>query len=264
MVFSPHIALNSSATTEQAYCLGLYKTRLPAKVGVSSINNLYLGPHYEPSIGDSCPGLEVFHHGANLPGCLGSSFLIPSSETAIVVLTNAVGLSDPTDCVGQLILSVVLGEKPYDGFVDLSKAVRHAALTSYLKLEGQLLKGKTGKPPQHPLTTYEGDYWNFANNFVLSINASNDSLLMTAQKNARVTYILLPYNGDTFYWPASREKELCEESKVPLMSPGWHQIGFGTNARGKVDRLLWGHDPMTKPEVFYKREKSNGCERAKM
>lgn len=76
-VFKPYIAVGKAAISDQAYCLGLYRTRLPGNIGVASLNNLYLRPRKMPSIGASSPGLEIYHHIGNLPGALHqhSSFL---------------------------------------------------------------------------------------------------------------------------------------------------------------------------------------------
>lgn len=263
-VFAPHVAIGKSHIEHQSYCFGMYRTRLPGILGVASLNRGFLGSKDMPSFGTNLPNLEVFHHTGNLPGGLASAFLIPSFESAIVVLTNAIGLIDPTDLVGQLIASVLLGEKSNVNYVHLSKVARRASLDSYLMLAKTLVKGKTTKPPQHAPDAYEGDYWNAAGNFVLSISAQAGGLLMTVQRKPRVSYILLPYDGDTFYWPADREEELCHRSMFPTMYPSWHKVGFGTNINGSVDRLTWGHDYMAKPEVFSKRIASQELGRVKL
>jgi Beta-lactamase len=76
-VLTPHIAVGKAALKDQAYCLGLYRTRLPGNIGVASLNNLYLGSRKMPSIGASSSGLEIYHHTGNLSGNMASAFLIP-------------------------------------------------------------------------------------------------------------------------------------------------------------------------------------------
>lgn len=252
-VFAPHVALGGSQIDRQGYCFGMYRTRLPGILGVASLNRLYLGSKGVPSSETNLPNVEIFHHTGNIPGGLGSAFLIPSVDSAVVVLTNSIGLTDPTDFVGQLIVSLLLGQEPNANYVHLSRVARQASVASYSLLSDTLIKHKTTKPPRHALSAYEGDYWNAAGNFVLSVSARAGGLVMTLQRKARVSYDLLPYDGDTFYWPVDREEELCRRAMFPAIYPSWHKVGFGTNLDGFVDHLRWGHDPMAKPEIFRKR-----------
>ena len=251
-IFSPHIGVGSSHTDDVAYCLGLYRTRLPGNLSIASMNNLLLGPSKVPHIGTDSPGLEIYHHTGNIPGFLASAFLVPSSESAVVVITNSLPLMDPTDFVGQSMLSLLLGERTQVDFVKLCNMACSASLASYQVLSAQLTKRKTAKSPTFPLTAYEGDYYNVAENFVLSIKAQPPGLLMTVQGMLQTRYNLLPYDGDTFYWPANREEELCKRGMWPFTAPGWHKIGFETSDKAGVHRLVWKHDPLAKPEVFRK------------
>jgi CubicO group peptidase (beta-lactamase class C family) len=263
-VFTPQIGVGKSHIDDQAYCLGLYRTRLPGKVGVASLNNLYLGPKNSPFIGTKSSGVELFHHTGNLPGNLSSAFLVPSSESAIIVLTNALALTDPTDFVGQLLLSAIIGESPSEEFITLSHVARKASLASYSRLHDKLEKGRTVKPPSHPLEDYEGEYFNAAGNFLLSIISQPDGLLMSVQKMPLTKYKLFPYDGDTFYWPVDREDELCNKCMFLNVSPGGHKITFTAGVDGTVDRLIWGHDAMARPEVFQKESSVPGQERIKL
>lgn len=179
-------------------------------------------------------------------------FLIPSSETAIVALTNSFSLSDPTDFAGRLLLSAILGEAPPINFVGLSRLVQKNHLDSYSKLASKLEREKTTKPPSHPLVAYEGDYFNSLGNCFLRIKTQRNGLLMAVQDMEFTRYSLLPYDGDTFYWPANREQELCVERRAPWIWHGLHKIVFAVNHAGEVSELSWDFDPGAKPEVFKK------------
>ena len=255
-VFAPLIESGSLPIEQQGYCLGLYKTRLPGRLGIASTNTAYLGLGKMPSFGANSAGLQVWHHTAILPGCQASSFLIPSTGTAIVVIANAMGLSDPTDGIGQTILSILLSERLDGDFIRISKAVNQRSLQAYELLKKALARSMTKTPPQHPLKCYEGDYYNSARTFVLSIISQDTGLLMIVQRDHRVTYRLLPYDGDTFYWPADRQKELCEEAMYAFVLPDWHKISFNTSGSGEVDTLIWGHDASSKREAFARGSKA--------
>jgi CubicO group peptidase (beta-lactamase class C family) len=252
-IFSPHIGVAAFNVEDVAYCLGLYRTRLPGTLGVASINNVLLGPKKIPSLSGS-PGLELYHHTGNIPGFLASAFLIPSTESAVVVLTNSLPFMDPTDFVGQLIVSTLIGEEPSSKLPSLARAARSSMLRAHPMLAATLAKHKTTKPPRSPITVYVGRYWNAAENFCLSITARAGGLLMRVQEAPRTNYHLEPYDGDTFYWPADREDELCERGMWPIIAPAWHKVIFGTSDEGTVSHLIWHHDPLARPEVFRRSE----------
>ena len=255
-VFSPFIEPGATSMEDQGYCLGLYRTRLPGRVGIASPNSVYLGPKNMPVFGAKNPGLQVWHHTAILPGCQASSFFVPKMGTAVVVIANCMGLSDPTDGIGQLLLSILLNEPLCGNFISISKAVNQRSLQAYELLKNALARMKTTMPPQQPQAAYEGDYYNEAGTFVLSIIAKGTGLLMVVQHDDRVMYNLLPYDGDTFYWPADREQELCAEAMYAFVVPEWHKITFCTSGDGAVDRLVWGHDASSRPEIFRKQHRA--------
>ncbi|EHL01514.1 putative protein fmtA [Glarea lozoyensis 74030] len=247
-VFAPHIGIND----QQSYCLGLYKTTLPGNIGIASLNHAFLGPKNKPFSGALNPGIEVFHHTGNLPGTTASMFLLPATQTAIVVLTNSLPLSDPTDFTGRLILSALLNETRPTNFPDLSKMVRQNQLLAYAKLISQLEKGKTGVPPPFPLSAYAGVYFNNLGNYNVQIIPQGSGLLMIVQNKPHTRFALLPYDGNTFYWPANRERELCVDHGFPVLSAGFHKIVFTSNTDDVVDRLIWDCDPGAKPSIFEK------------
>lgn len=110
-------------------------------------------------------------------------------------------------------------------------------------------KHKTTKPPQYPLSAYEGDYLCRVGKSVLSVTAHNYGLFIRVNGSQHTTYDLLPYDGDTFYRPADHD-EVCTRSRFPSLWPDVHKFTFVTNSDGAVDRLMWGHDPAVKAQVF--------------
>jgi len=170
---------------------------------------------------------------------------------------------DPTDFVGQLIVSVLLGSQSPGGLLGLCKAGRPASLASYTALSASLEKHKTSRPPSFPKIAYVGEYINTAGNFVLSITMSELGLTMLVQHMPLTRYSLLPYDGDTFYWPADRDAELIQ-CMWPIISTGWHKVTFKPTERGEIDRLIWKHDPFARAEVFHKRSSDAGIQREKL
>ena len=87
---------------------------------------------------------------------------------------------------------------------------------------------------------------------------------MTIQGMPQTHYNLLPYDGDTFYWPANREEELCRRGMWPFTAPGWHKIAFETSDNADVRRLVWKHDPLPKTEKFRKLVEAPGMKQSKL
>ena len=254
-IFSPQIAVNSAAPVDvAAYCLGLYKTRTPGNLSVASMNTALLGgPQNVPRIGTTRPGVEIFHHTGTIPGFLASCFLLPATESAVVVLTNSLPLMDPTNFVGQAIVALLLDEAPPQNYPRLSRAAALSSVGAYATLQAALTKGKTSVHPTLPLAAYAGDYWNEADNYVLAITERGAGLHMVPQRATRTELDLEVYDGNTFYWPADRELELCGKGMWPFLSTGWHKITFRLSADGsEVETLTWHHDPLPKPEVFWR------------
>ena len=263
-MFSPHIGVGANPE-KLAYCLGLYRTQLPGPLSVASINSGLLGPKKLPIIGESSPGLEIYHHTGNMPGFLASAFLVPSTQSGVVVLTNALPFMDPTDLVGQLVLSVLIGEKLPTNFPELAKMARANGLSAYAALTAAVNRRKTAKPPRFPLRAYEGCYWNAAENFCLTITAYDAGLLMKVQGSPQNVYHLEPYDGDTFCWPPDREKELCEQGMWLNLRATTREIVFGTSKdEQSISHLNWQHDAAAKPETFRKRTPRSQGERFRL
>ncbi|KAI9648490.1 hypothetical protein NHQ30_003124 [Ciborinia camelliae] len=265
-ILAPHLQLTKAKGGQQDYCLGFYRTVLPGYIGLASPNNPFIGSGNRYVSGKSREGLEVFQQPCNAPGTVGSVILIPSSETAIYVTTNSIPLSDPTDFASRLILSIILGEPTPTNFVELSKLVRRNYLAAYERMVVRLEKGKTAIPPHHPLEEYEGDYFNSLGNYFLRIEARQGGLLMIVQGLKMSRFSLLPYDGDTFYWPADWDQALDGLASMihyAVYEP-WHKIVFTANANGEVDSLTWDLDSESKPETFTKRVGGNKIDAAKL
>jgi hypothetical protein len=252
-IFTTHVRVGSSDINNLAYCLGLYRSRMPSNLSVASLNQQMLGAARVPIplIGSQNTGLEVYHHTGAAPGFHASMFIVPSTESAVVVLTNSLPLLDPTDFAAQLILSVLLGETPFqDELIRLSEIARPLQILGYERLAAALEKKKSSIPPSFPLLEYGGDFENALGNITYTIKVTGDELRMTIKGKNRTNYLLRPYDGDTFYWKPDREVELCEKAMWPFLSPEHHKIVFETSSNGGVGSFLWFHDPLGKPETF--------------
>ncbi|KAL2041446.1 hypothetical protein N7G274_005828 [Stereocaulon virgatum] len=110
-IFPLHIEVGSSDINDVAYCLSLYRIRLPGNPGVGSMNSPLIGPFRMSSIDAGSQGLDVYPHTANISCLTASAFLISSLESAVVVMTMLLPLMDPIEFVGQSNLYLLLGEQ---------------------------------------------------------------------------------------------------------------------------------------------------------
>jgi hypothetical protein len=111
-----------SGIKKRAYCIGLYRTKLPGYLSFASPNFYYrLGAKGLSPYGTTLAGTEVFHHSGTGAGHLGAMYIVPSADTAVVALSNSNPLMDPVDFAAQLALSVLLGERTSVDLVELAR-----------------------------------------------------------------------------------------------------------------------------------------------
>lgn len=252
-IFKPHIAADQSkSAASQAYCLGIYRTELPGNLSIASFNALLLRKK-TPHFGNDLSGTEIYHHTGNIPGFFHSMYLLPETNSGVVCLSNATPLMDPTDFSAQLLLGALMGSRTMPNYTSLAPLARSSQLGWYTQLARYLQLKRTDRPPTLPLTWYSGAYANRANTLVLEVTAVEQGLHVSVQGQPSTTYQLLPWNGDTFYWEADRDKEVCDKAMWPIPSPQWHLITFGVGQHG-VEHLKWQVDPMANaPETFQRQ-----------
>ncbi|KAL1597922.1 hypothetical protein SLS60_008410 [Paraconiothyrium brasiliense] len=256
-IFKPHIVVDqSNLEASQTYCLGIYRTELPGNLSIASLNGLLLRKKM-PLFGLDLSGTEVYHHTGNLPGYFHSMYLLPGTHSGVVCLSNATPLMDPSDFSAQLLLGALLGSRTVPAYASLALSARFNQLGWYTQLARYLQSNRTDKPPTLPLTSYCGAYANRANTLVLEVTAVVQGVHVSVRGRPSTTYRLLPWNGDTFYWEANRDREVCEKAMWPIPSPQWHLITFCLGKRG-VETLKWQVDAMAGgPEAFRREDEAS-------
>lgn len=256
-ILKPHIAVEKSKPeASQAYCLGIYRTELPGNLSLASLNALLLRKA-TPLFGHDLSGTEVYHHTGNIPGYFHSMFLLPGTQSGVVCLSNATPLMDPTDFSAQLLLGVLLGSRAVPNYPSLALSARANQLGWYTNLAKYLQTNHTVTPSTLPLASYAGAYANRVNTLVLEITTVERGLHVSVRGRPSSTYQLFPFNGDTFYWEADRDREVCEKGMWPIASPYWHLITFCLGKRG-VEALKWQVDPLSRgPELFQRLDEAN-------
>jgi CubicO group peptidase (beta-lactamase class C family) len=252
-VFSPQIAITGSTLERQAYCLGIYRTRLPGNLSCASLNG-GLPQKQIPIFGAAEEGgsiEEVFHHTGMAPGYVGTMMLVPRTRSGVAVLSNATPLMDAPDFTAQLLLSVLLSVKAPKNLHGLAALSVQTQLGWYMKMKAALDSFKTDTPPTHPLAEYAGEYFNSPGNFKIVVTESSTGLLLSCQGSPITTYDLKPLDRDTFFWDVNRDLELEQGSNInPLLQ--FHIIHFKADKRG-IGSLSWQHDRLMEADIFQKR-----------
>jgi CubicO group peptidase (beta-lactamase class C family) len=266
-IFTAHVGMGPperSGIEYVAYCMGMYRTRLPGFLSLASPNFYYtLGKKGLPPYGMSLAGTDIFHQSGTALGNGGAMFVVPSTKSAVVALTNSQPLMDPTDFAAQLALTALLGEAPAIDFAKSAELARSTTFRNYELLKEVIAQKKTDEPPTQPISAYKGDYYNALHNFVISVTvAVGGNSLDVKMQRGDTGFTLSPYDGDTFYWPVNREEEMCNRGMWGFMYKDWHLFRFTINANDEVESVAWRHDPyVASPEVFVKTPSSQAYAR---
>ncbi|KAJ5679288.1 Peptidase S12 Pab87-related C-terminal [Penicillium macrosclerotiorum] len=115
------ISIESTCDSEQSYGFGWVRSQLPGAVGVVGDNADIWGPSELPIFGArNAPQLMIYHQGATV-GYYSFLALFPETQSAVVVLTNAIAFSDPAEWIGRIIIQGLFDfAEPID-YVDWSE-----------------------------------------------------------------------------------------------------------------------------------------------
>ncbi|KAL9584282.1 MAG: hypothetical protein Q9212_002225 [Teloschistes hypoglaucus] len=164
-----HIDLSPEPSElERSYPLGWIRTELPGPLGTVGLNPMYV--EAMPLVGKGLkePRL-VYHHQGSLIDYLCSIHLVPSTRTAIVVLTNSMSNNDAADWLGQLLLETVLDNPEPDDYVELARrSVENSnALWSQMAYEHENLR--IPDTPVRELSEYVGSYYNVVRSWHMEV-----------------------------------------------------------------------------------------------
>lgn len=213
-------------------------------------------PNGIPIVGKGVPSqLVIFHQGSGAEA-LSIVILHPETETAIVVLTNALGLNDVPHWISQLILEEFL-EVPAserNDYVELAKASAAENLKWYPDLINELKGSQVVGTSPKPLSDYVGTYWDKDHIFKIVVTVEGDTLSWAFQGLDSEKFKLTHYVDDTFTWLQPRNESSKRGHWVGGdQGPAFRKAQFKTNSEGVVDRLYWAHDNGV-PAVEYNKD----------
>ncbi|KAH6848208.1 beta-lactamase/transpeptidase-like protein [Chaetomium sp. MPI-CAGE-AT-0009] len=239
-LMSAKVAMAQPSKNEASYGLGWARVQLPGRMGQIGINP-GLMPDGMPIVGKGIPPRLVIFHQGSMPGALSFVALLPDTESAVVISSNALALNDVADWVGQMVVEEFL-EVPSPQRNDYLAAARTSAATN-LQWYPDLL------------SAYAGTYWDSLHIVKVVVTAENGHLYWALQGLESEKFRLTHYHDDTFTCLCPRN-ELSRRGRWvgSDQGPGFWKVEFRTSEGGEVDRLCWAHDNGV-PADEYKREK---------
>ena len=199
----------------------------------------------------------IIYHQGSLAGYTSSPFLIPDTESAIVILSNSICLNDCADWAGQLILEDLLGVEERNDYMKYAMESADAHLAKYPAMRASLEASRRSHGIQSnqskALDAYHGKYYNQLGDFYISItpNHASNCLQLAFQGLDSLVWKMEHYQDNSFLWLMSRD-EAVSRARFPYSSETLYKLEFlASDESGEIDSLLWAHDADRPAEKFY-------------
>lgn len=233
-----------------AYGMGWVRAQLPTALGAVGCNPSFV--KNMPIAGQGTDKVVIYHQGS-MAGYTASAFLIPSSESAIVVLSNSISLNDCADWVGQLILEALIDVEERNNYKKYAKESADAHLAKFPSMRQSLDANRVPDTKPKNLDAYLGNYHNHIGDFCIQItkNQQSKGIQLAFQGLDSQVWEMEHYHHDSFLWLMSRDEAVCR-ARFPYSPEKLYRLDFLTNKDDEVDSLLWAHDADGPPEKFYR------------
>ncbi|KAL9015105.1 MAG: hypothetical protein Q9173_000286 [Seirophora scorigena] len=106
--------------------------------------------------------------------------------------------------------------------------------------------------PVRELSEYVGSYYDVVKDWHMEVWVREGKLYMCHQDDRKQFYHLEHYNHDTFTWLLTRDQTV-RRGLFPVTKTEYYILAFGQGEDGKIDRVLWRHDPSVPEGVTFKR-----------
>ena len=249
-LMSAQIPMPEPSLGEKSYGFGWARVQLPGPMGDIGCNPPLM-PDGMPVVGKGAPSTLVWFHQGSFPGALAAAFLLPGTESAIVVLTNSLALNDTPDWVAQLVLEELLEVPDRNDYVAAAESSVAENAKWYPTTLKELQKEQTKGTSPRELEEYVGTYWDEYRIFKIEVTLEVDTLYWAFQGLDSEKFVLDHYEHDVFTWIRTRN-ELTKQGRWVDQGAAFWKAGFKANEDGKIDSLLWTHD-VGVPAVEYRK-----------
>ena len=235
-IFASHAIIFSTPTEEATYGLGLLRSRLPGKLGIMSDNSDLVAM---PVVGKGTPPQVIFNHAGTLSGFYSSVYLLPESETIVLVLVNSKPMCDSADWIGQVVLQGFLdGPEPVD-FIELVKKSMASQALGYDKARSALDCDRKSGTEHKQLQNYYGRYTWAAPSYYLDIGPGDgpDGMQLQFMGRSDQIYSLQHYQDDTFTWLMTDEEEMKRGRFIQGIET--YKLNFTSDDGEKIHGICW-------------------------
>lgn len=244
-LMSARVPISEPSLGEKSYGFGWARVQLPGPMGDIGCN-LPLMPDGMPVVGKGAPSTLVWFHQGSFPGALAAVFLLPGTESVIVVLTNSLALNDTPDWVAQLVLEELLEVPDRNDYLEAAKSSVSESAKWYPTTLKELQEGRTKDTSPQKLAAYVGTYWDKDRIFKIDVTLEGEVLYWAFQGLNSEKFVLDHYEHDKFTWFRTRN-ELVKEGRWVDQGAAFWKADFKADGNGKIDTLFWAHDNEVPP-----------------
>ncbi|KAK0609953.1 putative D-aminoacylase [Bombardia bombarda] len=261
-MWRPLVGLPAPSLREVSYASGWLRAQLPTPLAD-------YGPGTKPMLGAGLPSRLGLFHGGEAFGFTSFVALFPETSSAVVVLSNALALTDTTRLVGQLLIEELFGNKINETeYVEYAESSSEQTGSVMANIKKQLLRNKTVDTPAYPIKEYVGTYYNSIGNYFIEIRE-------TSAGNLKVYFMgldsdafdLEPYQQNSFYWLATHD-ELAQRARYTTFPKEYYILKFdhpvssedlSGHVSSNINSLRWKHEfsLQGEGEVFWKRHRDD-------
>ncbi|KAL9611298.1 MAG: hypothetical protein Q9167_004062 [Letrouitia subvulpina] len=250
-LLSAKIPMSQPTRSETSYAFGWARVQLPGRMGDIGCNPSLM-PNGMPIVGKGAPSQLVIYHQGSLPGALATVLLLPDTESAIVVLTNTLGLNDTPDWVAQLVLEEFLEVPNKNDYVAAAETSVAENAKWYPRTVEALMKGRKTDTAPKKLEEYVGIYWDAIHVVKIEVSLEDGTLHWALQGLPSEKFSLNHYEDDTFTWLKPRN-ELAKRVRWVDQGAEFWKLRFEAGNDGQIERLFWVHD-IGVPAVQYRKD----------
>ncbi|KAJ5626534.1 hypothetical protein N7528_003961 [Penicillium herquei] len=248
LLLTNRIPLDNPSQDYRFYGLGWVCTQLPGIFGRQGENAGLFELSELPVLGvGSTPQMVYYHQGAGI-GYFSILLLFPETQSAIVVLTNAIAFCDAPDWISQAYTAALFDFPSPADYPSLAQEGRRRKLAQYEEMLANLNSQRNpGLPPSQPLDRYVGLYYNKARSFFIQVRLqSHDKLSIAFQGKESQIYDLRHLHDDVFEWALSYDN-MARRERFAISEPDYFLIEFQDHQNGSPKSLTWARISEVRP-----------------